>query len=317
MIRSGELHGQWFSLPKVGRTAIPRPIHLIASATSLRIGQHFRLDSLLRSYFQKLAHLSPLHRFKEGFNILPLSNHTSTCFSFYNGRETSNDFTNEEMPNSKMSSKNFFSGRQWTNVLLALNIIVYMAQVATQNDLLLWGAKINRLIDKGQLWRLVTSSVLHVNVGHLLVNCYSLNNVGPTMERLSGPKRFLAIYFTSAIASSAMSYCCSQAPAVGASGAVFGLVGSLAVFVLRHRDLVGGGREDLKKIAYVIILNMAIGQLSKGIDNWGHLGGLLGGAATSWLLGPAWKYECSSTDGRRVFADKAPIFYLINRKTRS
>ncbi|KAL6184152.1 hypothetical protein ACLB2K_045556 [Fragaria x ananassa] len=179
------------------------------------------------------------------------------------------------------------------------------------------GRAINRLIDKGQLSRLVTSAFLHANVGHLLVNCYSLNNVGPTMEKLSGSKRFLAIYFTSAIASSAMSYWCSQAPAVGASGAVFGLVGSLAVFVMRHKALVGGGKEDLKHIAYVIVLNMGIGLFSKGIDNWGHLGGLLGGAATSWLLGPAWKYEFSSTDRRRIFTDKAPIFYLINRKPRS
>lgn len=53
-----------------------------------------------------------------------------------------------------------------------------------------------------------------------------------------------------------------------------------------------------------------------GVTCESQLGGLLGGAATSWLLGPAWKYEFSSTDRRRVFADKAPIFYLINRKTR-
>ncbi|KAH0974701.1 hypothetical protein GBA52_016600, partial [Prunus armeniaca] len=55
------------------------------------------------------------------------------------------------------------------------------------------------------------------------VNCYSLNSVGPTMEKISGPNRYLALYFASAIASSAMSYWFSEAPAVGASGAVFGL----------------------------------------------------------------------------------------------
>ncbi|XP_004299949.1 PREDICTED: rhomboid-like protease 3 [Fragaria vesca subsp. vesca] len=311
MISVGELQSLWFSLPKLGRLSA-RPLHLLASATSLRLAQHFHFDSLLRSYFQKqLAHISPLHKLKS------LSTPTSICFSLFDGRDNSNDVTNKDIPNSNMSTRNFFSGRQWTNLLLAVNIIVYIAQVGTQNDLTLWGAKINRLIDKGQLWRLVTSAFLHANVGHLLVNCYSLNNVGPTMEKLSGSKRFLAIYFTSAIASSAMSYWCSQAPAVGASGAVFGLVGSLAVFVMRHKALVGGGKEDLKHIAYVIVLNMGIGLFSKGIDSWGHLGGLLGGAATSWLLGPAWKYEFSSTDRRRIFTDKAPIFYLINREPRS
>ncbi|CAL8165634.1 unnamed protein product [Prunus armeniaca] len=206
--------------------------------------------------------------------------------------------------------------------------------------------------------------------------------VGPTMENISGPNRHLALYFASAIASSAMSYWFSEAPAVGASGAVFGLheafweltgfgflgtpklselearaipgwvtpwevarelpetkpcrldflrqkrnnkykckrnisVGSLAVFVMRHRGLVGRGKEDLQHIAHVITVNMAMGFFFKGIDNWGHFGGLLGGVATSWLLGPAWKYESPSSDGRRIFSDKAPIFYLINAKKRS
>nr|DAD39609.1 TPA_asm: hypothetical protein HUJ06_013932 [Nelumbo nucifera] len=174
--------------------------------------------------------------------------------------------------------------------------------------------QINSLIDKGQLWRLATSSFLHGNVGHLMVNCYSLNSVGPMMENISGPRRFLAVYFTSAIASSAMSYWFCKAPAVGASGAIFGLVGSFAMFVLRHRNLYGGGNQELQQIANVIALNMMIGILSKGIDNWGHLGGFLGGVATSWLLGPAWKYKSRSNDGKLVFSDSAPIFYLIDRK---
>lgn len=113
-----------------------------------------------------------------------------------------------------------------------------------------------------------------------------------------------------------MSYHFSQSPAVGASGAIFGLVGSYAVFVSRHRNLVGGGKKDLLHVAHVITLNMVIGFLSKGIDNWGHLGGLLGGAAVSWFLGPAWKYITQSSDGRLVFADKAPIFRFINKGRR-
>ncbi|THF94993.1 hypothetical protein TEA_024813 [Camellia sinensis var. sinensis] len=67
-----------------------------------------------------------------------------------------------------------------------------------------------------------------------------------------------------------MSYWLCKSPSVGASGAVFGLVGSVSVFVLRHRSLVGGGKEDLQHIARVIVLNMVIGLLFKGIDNWGH-----------------------------------------------
>ncbi|CAL8155757.1 unnamed protein product [Prunus armeniaca] len=114
-----------------------------------------------------------------------------------------------------------------------------------------------------------------VEAGHIFLftcKCWA-PNVGPTMEKISGPNRYLALYFASAIAmvsrksGSAMSYWFSEAPAVGASGAVFGLVGSLAVFVMRHRGLVGRGKEDLQHIAHVITVNMTV----KG-QKFGHLG---------------------------------------------
>ncbi|KAH0455436.1 hypothetical protein IEQ34_015468 [Dendrobium chrysotoxum] len=208
---------------------------------------------------------------------------------------------------------------------------VYIGQIATQGKLLLWGAKVNTLIDKGQLWRLVTSAFLHANIGHLMVNCYSLNSIGPTVEQLSGPRRFLAVYLTSAIASSLMSYHLCQSPAVGASGAIFGLVGSFSVFILRHRSFFGGGKDELQQIVHIIALNMVIGLLSRGIDNWGHvsgaateplilireLGGLFGGAAVSWFVGPAWRRESHLNDGRLIYSDRAPLTRLIGgRKMR-
>ncbi|XP_057431538.1 RHOMBOID-like protein 10, chloroplastic isoform X2 [Lotus japonicus] len=269
----------------------PYPLDLIATAACLHFGHllrhRLRLGVLLRSCLKKLA---PLHRhvFKlkdkwcqrclqlEGMNYLlsssdDLASTCSTSFSFFNGGGHGGHFGNAGMSDSKMSGKNPFNRRKWTNILLAANVLFFIAQLATQGKLLLWGAKVNSLIDKGQIWRLATSSFLHANIGHLMINCFSLNSVGPTVERFSGPRRFLAVYFISAIASSAMSYWFCKMPAVGASGAIFGLVGSVAVFVLRHRDIVGGGKEDLQHIARVIVLNMVIGILSRGIDNWGHV----------------------------------------------
>ncbi|KAG2292482.1 hypothetical protein Bca52824_039151 [Brassica carinata] len=113
---------------------------------------------------------------------------------------------------------------------------------------------VNSLIDRGQLWRLATSSVLHANPMHLMINCYSLNSIGPTAESLGGPTRFLAVYFTSAIASSAMSSWLNKAPSVG----------SVAVFVMRHKQMVRGGNENLMQI------DQTLGLVSRGIDNWGH-----------------------------------------------
>jgi membrane associated rhomboid family serine protease len=68
-----------------------------------------------------------------------------------------------------------------------------------------------------------------------------------------------------------MSYWFNKAPSVGASGAIFGLVGSVAVFVIRHKQMVRGGNEDLMQIAQIIALNMAMGLMSRRIDNWGHV----------------------------------------------
>ncbi|KAL0422302.1 UNVERIFIED_CONTAM: RHOMBOID-like protein 10, chloroplastic [Sesamum latifolium] len=238
-----------------------------------------------------------------GSNCFQWSYHTLSAtlmsLSFFNGNESRSDSKDFGKPQSRTSRRDFFDGRQWTNILLATNVLMYIAQSVSDGKVLYWGAKINSLISEGQLWRLATSSFLHANIGHLLVNCYSLNSVGPAIEKICGPRRYLTIYITSAIASSAMSYWFCNAPAVGASGAIFGLVGSFAVFVLRHRGMVKGTEGELKHIAQVIVLNM--------------VGGLMGGAAASWLLGPAWEVKSVSRDGRRIFTDRAPIFSLIRR----
>ncbi|KZV14743.1 hypothetical protein F511_41151 [Dorcoceras hygrometricum] len=234
--------------------------------------------------------------------------------SFFNGDEISSDSRDAGKSLTRTSRNDIFGKRQWTNILLAVNVLAYLAQTVSDGNLLFWGAKINSLISEGQLWRLATSSFLHANIGHLMVNCYSLNSVGPTVENICGPKRYLAIYITSAIASSAMSYWFCKAPAVGASGAIFGLVGSFALFSLRHRGIIKGIEGDLQQIGRVIVLNMAIGLLSQGIDNWGHVGGLLGGAAVSWFLGPALEIDSVSRSGRKMLTDKAPIFRLFKNR---
>ncbi|XP_071931207.1 RHOMBOID-like protein 10, chloroplastic isoform X1 [Coffea arabica] len=338
MVGSAAFHPKFFPFPvsQVGPTAA----HLITTAAALRLGDflrhrihlHFLLPSAPSSpNFKSIFDLGYLPFLRDVWNeranlysgskILQWTHDSisSTCMAlyFFNSGEDENDSSHVRKTYSKPSRRSSFNGRKWTNILLAANVLIYVAQIATQGKLLFWGAKINSLIDKGQLWRLATSSFLHANIGHLMVNCYSLNSIGPAVENISGPRRYLAVYITSAIASSAMSYWLSKAPAVGASGAIFGLVGSFAVFVLRHKGMIKGSEQDLRHIMNVVVLNMAIGVLSKGIDNWGHLGGLIGGVATSWFLGPAWKLESISNDGHEVFADNAPIFTVIKHTRNS
>ncbi|XP_076887549.1 RHOMBOID-like protein 10, chloroplastic [Bidens hawaiensis] len=316
-----------------------KPFHLITNAAALRLGHLLRhsfvtnrhqLQSIMHSPLQ-IPHLHVLHlngvphegshQFK-WFDLGQLPHDVwattfSRCLLLFSGEGNKTNFGDQENAYLKASARGPVNNRRLTNTLLAINVLVYVAQIASQGQVLMWGAKINSLIDKGQLWRLVTSAFLHANVGHLMINCYSLNSIGPTMEHLSGPRRFLAIYLSSAVTSSTMSYWFSKAPAVGASGAIFGLVGSFAIFVLRHNKMVKGGVGDLNHVARVIALNMAIGLLSQGIDNWGHLGGLIGGVATSWLIGPAWELKSTTRLGRKVLVDKAPIFSLPGMKRAS
>ncbi|KAF8013991.1 hypothetical protein BT93_I1756 [Corymbia citriodora subsp. variegata] len=286
-----------------GGASGPTAVHLITGAASLRLRHH--LCCLISSSFQRLKDIWYKRALSfNGIEYLQLSKDAfsfscSSFFHFSDGREGKTDGTSSFETSRRKSSH----GRQWTNVILAINILVYAGQLATQGKLLSWGAKINHLIDKGQWWRLATSSLLHANVMHLLVNCYSLNSIGPTVEAVSGPKRYLTVYATSAIASSAMSYWLNKSSSVGASGAIFGLVGYMAVYITRRRGLIRDANEGLKHIAKVIILNMVIGLSSKGIDNWGHVGGLLGGVVTPWLLDPAWKPEHRSSDGRGTITD--------------
>ncbi|KAL3843704.1 hypothetical protein ACJIZ3_001107 [Penstemon smallii] len=253
------------------RDALHRRLHLaffLRSSLKKSISHIGDGPLLMNMCHERALQFTGFNCFQWSFNALSA---TLMSLSFFNGDESRREHNDIGKSQSKPSRRDLFDKRRWTNTLLAANILVYMAQTVSDGKILFWGAKINSLIDKGQLWRLVTSSFLHANIGHLMVNCYSLNSVGPPVENICGPKRYLSIYIASAIASSGMSYWFSKSPAVGASGAIFGLVGSFAVFVLRHRGIVKGTEGNLKHIAQVILLNMTIGLLSQGIDNWGHV----------------------------------------------
>jgi rhomboid protease GluP len=173
-------------------------------------------------------------------------------------------------------------------------------------DLLLeLGDKSNAAIQSGELWRLLTPIFLHVNLLHILVNMYSLYIIGPVVERPFGPTRFTVIYFLSGIGGVASSLAFSRQPSAGASGAIFGLLGALAAFLFLHRRVFGkAGAGQLRQIIFVALLNLAIG-LSPGIDNWGHVGGLVCGIALALTIGPRYQPVWTDADGGRL-ADRRP-----------
>lgn len=150
------------------------------------------------------------------------------------------------------------------------------------------GAKINERIADGELWRLLTAVFLHANLIHIFFNGYALSVLGPETERFYGHGRFLALYLLSGIGGSIASYALSPAPAVGASGAIFGLIGGLGVFYYLNRRVLGEfGQNQVRGIVAIAIINLLIGFAAQGvIDNWGHLGGLLSGIVIGVALTP-------------------------------
>jgi rhomboid protease GluP len=186
-------------------------------------------------------------------------------------------------------------------VLLALNIAIFVIPTLLQligvqlfgypiNDVILaLGAKDNEGIkQRGEYYRFLTSMFLHGGLLHIGFNAWALYALGPESERIYGTARFLAIYFIAGLAGGVASYALSPNPSVGASGAIFGLIGALAVFYYLSRELLGSAaRQQFGSLITVIMINLFIGFSSGGlIDNFAHLGGLAGGALVGWLLAP-------------------------------
>ena len=186
----------------------------------------------------------------------------------------------------RRSSKN----RSFVRTITITNIIVFALQVVNP-AVTRWGLKISDKIIQGkELHRLFTPMFLHAGISHLATNSYSLRSVGPDVERFFGSGRFMATYLISGITGNYFSALKSPNPSLGASGAVFGVVGAYLTFLARNGDLVfggaGGGEAMSRELKGTIALNVIFGVVSKQVDNWGHLGGFLGGVLMAYCFGP-------------------------------
>ncbi len=198
-----------------------------------------------------------------------------------------------------------------TYTLAAITILVFLLQLGTQflyqgvDIPALWGMKINEMIVQGQSWRLITPVFLHGSILHILFNMYALISFGPGLERYYGHGRFLALYFVSGFAGNVFSFMFSTAPSLGSSTAIFGLLGAEGVFLYQNRSLFGRkAQRALVNLITIAIVNLVIG-MSPGIDNWGHIGGLIGGTLFAWLGGPVLEVDgvypqLALTDRRQV-----------------
>lgn len=179
-----------------------------------------------------------------------------------------------------------------TYTILGITVFVFLLQIATlywlKVDLPgIWGAKINEAIMAGEVWRLFTPMLLHDDhmFLHIASNMYFLAIIGPRLEKFAGHWAFLLLYVVAGFAGNVFSFLFSANPAWGASTALFGLLGAQVVFVMHNKSfLEDDGKAALQNALTLIGLNVVIGFVIHA-DNWGHIGGLAGGALFSWFGG--------------------------------
>jgi membrane associated rhomboid family serine protease len=206
----------------------------------------------------------------------------------------------------------FFLGRPGsiTTLLLITNLAMFAVEVAISHGAGLFnGPSEQQLFDLGamfppaiagsghivggnlivghftpQYWRLFSAMFLHANLIHIAFNMYALYLFGYLIEGAFGKARFVAIYFITGFLASVTSYMFSDPTAigVGASGAIFGLLGAWVAYNYRRRGSAMASAQ-LRWALFLIGINLFLGFSIASIDNFAHIGGLISGAAAGWL----------------------------------
>ena len=178
-----------------------------------------------------------------------------------------------------------------TYILIFINIVMFVLMYMlgngseNTNTLIDFGANYILLTKAGEYYRLITSGFLHIGVIHLLLNMYSLYIVGTQVEYFYGKVKYIIIYLFSLIMGSLFTVALSSVNTVsaGASGAIFGLLGSILYFGVKYRGYIGNSLVN--QIVPVVVLNLIIGFTTPGIGNAAHIGGLVGGYLISMAVG--------------------------------
>lgn len=200
----------------------------------------------------------------------------------------------EASPTAKAERIARLEAMPWvTYTLLGVIIAVYIAMLIVGHGnvdrvALLFGDKEDDLIRQGQWWRLVTAIFLHGSWVHIGVNGLSLYWLGNQIERLYGRRRFFVLFIFSGICGNLLSFLKQPAPSLGASGALFGLIGAGIIFPIRYPKLISpkARKAILTQLIWITVLNLGL-SLAPGIDLWAHVGGLIGGGFLALFLMPA------------------------------
>ena len=176
-----------------------------------------------------------------------------------------------------------------TWALIGLNVLVYLVTVAQGGGINRPGGRLfadwilyGPFVASGDWWRLLTAAFLHGNLVHIGFNMFALYWLGTAVESFLGPVRYLALYLVSGLAGSAGALVVNpQEPTVGASGAIFGIMGALLIIEYQQTGQLAG--QAMSLIAVNLIFTFAFASTAN-ISYGGHIGGLIGGVAASLAL---------------------------------
>ena len=173
-----------------------------------------------------------------------------------------------------------------TYALVIINILLYIIPITFgfYNNIIEKFCIYGPAIRNGEYYRILTGTFLHANLLHLGFNCYALAILGSQLESFLGKPKYLIVYLFSGLIGSLFSMTFGgDYYSIGASGAIFGLMGSLVYFGYHYRVYLGNVVKS--QIIPLILMNLGIGFLMPGVDNSAHIGGLLGGALVTVALG--------------------------------
>ncbi len=247
-------------------------------------------DNILSVLISKTSEIDNAHLLEIFPDIVEKTHHEEKGIDLF--VKISDDINKESFAKSKRVEKIFSMKKPIVTyfimgVCAILFVLMYLFGDGSTytRTLIAFGANAVAMTKAGEYFRLFTSIFLHAGIVHLLCNMYSLYVIGPQAESFYGKLKYLFIFLFSGISGSILSVAFSgnHAVSVGASGAIFGLLGAIMYFGYHYRVYLGNVVKS--QIIPIIILNLLIGFTFSGIDNFAHIGGLIGGVFASMAMG--------------------------------